>query len=253
MCPITAPPPGAPLTRKKLSNRDDAHAAPTPSAPGQTTAALEAPAGRLRTPLRGPGRPGGLGHPVASPGPSATASTGSCPAHHHRRAGTHVSDHQDHQHDHGADHRVLPINRQPGHQAVRCQPADHHGRTICHTRRATSEQHDRHQHPLQSWGQDPAPRDHPEHHDRANHHRADHHGVVGDFCRQPASRRLGRAGRGGPGPAGSGLPASPAPPAARQDARQAAAPQPPPPRMSRKNGAVVAVGGQVRRWLMAQE
>src|SRR5215204_4820499 len=70
MCPVAAPPPGAPLTRKKQSNRDERHVDATPSAPGQTTAALEAAAGCLRTHHRSPGRPGGLGHPVAPQAPS---------------------------------------------------------------------------------------------------------------------------------------------------------------------------------------
>src|SRR5215211_8285673 len=173
MCPVAVPAPGAPLTRKKQSNRDDRHADTTPSAPGQTTAALEAAAGCLRTHHCGPGRPGGLGHPAA-PARTATPGTWGCPAHRHNRAGTHVHL-LDHQHDHGADHRTLPTDQQPGHQPVRCQPADHHGGTTHHIRHATLEQHDSHKHPLHSWGHDATPRDHPEHH-RADHHgRLDHH------------------------------------------------------------------------------
>jgi hypothetical protein len=82
MCPVAASPSGAPLTRKKQSNRDDAHADTTPSAPGQSTAALEAAAGSLRIHHRGPGRPGGLGHPAA-PARTATPGTRGCAAHRH--------------------------------------------------------------------------------------------------------------------------------------------------------------------------
>ena len=51
-----------------------------------------------------------------------------------------------------------PTNQQPGHQAVRYQPADHHWRTRCHSRRPGLERHDRYQHTRHSWGHEPAPR-----------------------------------------------------------------------------------------------
>src|SRR5215216_2943406 len=76
MCPVAAPPPGAAFIRKKQSNRDDAHADTTPPALGQTTAALEAPAGRLWAHYRGPGRPGGLRHLVAPQAPSPQPAPG---------------------------------------------------------------------------------------------------------------------------------------------------------------------------------
>src|SRR5215207_5766850 len=107
MCPVVGPPPGAACIRKKQSNRDDRNAEPLPSAPGQTTAALEAPAGCLRAHLRGPGCPGGLGHLGAPAVPTAEPSTRGCPAHRHRRARTHLHL-LDQQHDHGADHRASP-------------------------------------------------------------------------------------------------------------------------------------------------
>src|SRR5215217_8198880 len=109
MWPVAAPPVWAACIQKKLSNRDDRHATPTPSAPGQTTVALEAAVDCLRTHLRGSGRLGGLGHLVAPPSPSATASTRGCPAHHHHRAGTYVLDH----HHPATDPAPSPPTRSP--------------------------------------------------------------------------------------------------------------------------------------------
>ena len=102
------------------------HANTTPSASGKATAALETAAVRLRAHHRGPGCPGGLGHPAppartATPGTRRRAADGAnqaspdvCVDHHHCSP--------------GADHHASPFHHSEPWAASR-QQTDHDHRT----------------------------------------------------------------------------------------------------------------------------
>jgi hypothetical protein len=156
------------------------HANATSSASGKATAALEIAAVRLRARHRGPGCPGGLGHPAApartaAPGPRRRAADVANQAspdvrveHHHHCAP-------------GNAHRAFPFHHCESWAASR-QRTDHDRPMGCGPSAGHGRPQDTNHGALDRWRHHPAHRDRATDHGRAHHNRAHQHGSVDDHA-----------------------------------------------------------------------